>query len=218
MALPELYRYGREGHWYNNKLFLVYMFDGVVQVSFLRDSPWVPANLVQSAILYFLILYAYRLTTARSDGFDVALYEFSTVRVLLCCLLFAHLFPVQTMVIATVVVANLFNGLCTNVWTAWVFFAVVIGIIVVLVYTVSFTRLSCSILSDLFSGCLFYPSPWVDCNVDIRQWPFPFPFAILLVQHHPYGASLARTTLSLEGVQIYRCPRWHRCVALGPQG
>ena len=85
MALPELYRYGREGHWYSNKLFLVYMFDGIVQVSFLRDSPWVPANLVQSAILYFVILYAYRLTTARSDGYDVALYEFSTVRDLVCC-------------------------------------------------------------------------------------------------------------------------------------
>jgi phospholipid-translocating ATPase len=32
MALPELYRYGREGHWFNMKLFLVYMFDGIVQV------------------------------------------------------------------------------------------------------------------------------------------------------------------------------------------
>lgn len=32
MALPELYRYGREGHWFNMKLFLAYMLDGVVQV------------------------------------------------------------------------------------------------------------------------------------------------------------------------------------------
>ena len=32
MALPELYRYGREGYWFNMKLFLAYMLDGIVQV------------------------------------------------------------------------------------------------------------------------------------------------------------------------------------------
>jgi phospholipid-translocating ATPase len=33
MALPELYRYGREGKWFGNKLFTVFMLEGVVQVS-----------------------------------------------------------------------------------------------------------------------------------------------------------------------------------------
>ena len=33
MELPELYRYGREGYWFNFKTFSLYMFDGVVQVS-----------------------------------------------------------------------------------------------------------------------------------------------------------------------------------------
>jgi hypothetical protein len=33
MAVPELYRYGREGYWFNQKSFVVYMFDGLVQVS-----------------------------------------------------------------------------------------------------------------------------------------------------------------------------------------
>jgi phospholipid-translocating ATPase len=33
MAVPELYRYGREGYWYSQKSFLIYMFDGLVQVS-----------------------------------------------------------------------------------------------------------------------------------------------------------------------------------------
>lgn len=32
MALPELYRYGREGHWFTMKLFLAYMLDGIMQV------------------------------------------------------------------------------------------------------------------------------------------------------------------------------------------
>jgi phospholipid-translocating ATPase len=33
MALPALYRYGREGKWFGPKLFTVFMFEGVVQVS-----------------------------------------------------------------------------------------------------------------------------------------------------------------------------------------
>jgi magnesium-transporting ATPase (P-type) len=32
MALPELYRYGREGKWFGVKLFSVFMFEGVMQV------------------------------------------------------------------------------------------------------------------------------------------------------------------------------------------
>jgi len=36
MALPSLYRYGREGKYFGEKLFLVFMSEGVVQVS--RES------------------------------------------------------------------------------------------------------------------------------------------------------------------------------------
>ncbi len=32
MALPQLYRYGREGKWFGVKLFTVFMMEGVVQV------------------------------------------------------------------------------------------------------------------------------------------------------------------------------------------
>lgn len=41
------------------------------------------------------------------------------------------------MVFAAVIIANLFNGLNTAFWTAWVFFAVFIGIILIVIYTVS---------------------------------------------------------------------------------
>lgn len=41
------------------------------------------------------------------------------------------------MVISAVFVANLFNGLETNVWTGWVFFAVALGNVLILSYTVS---------------------------------------------------------------------------------
>ncbi|KAE9411132.1 phospholipid-translocating P-type ATPase [Gymnopus androsaceus JB14] len=99
MALPELYRYGREGHWFGMKWFLLYMLDGIYQ----------------SAVIYFFINYTYSSTpTSRSDGYGQYQYEFTT-----------------TMVFAAVIIANLFNGLNTAFWTAWVFFAVFIGIILI---------------------------------------------------------------------------------------
>ncbi|KAK0496771.1 phospholipid-translocating ATPase [Armillaria luteobubalina] len=109
MAIPELYRYGREGKWFGLKWFTVYMFDGVYQ----------------SAIIFFLILYGYFSPTSRADGYDQYLLEFST-----------------TMVFSAVIVANLYNGLNTNVWTGWVFFAVFIGIILLWLYTVVYNAIS----------------------------------------------------------------------------
>ncbi|KAG7448365.1 phospholipid-translocating P-type ATPase [Guyanagaster necrorhizus] len=109
MAIPELYRYGREGKWFGLKWFTVYMFDGVYQ----------------SAIIFFIILYGYFSPTSRTDGYDQHLQEFST-----------------TMVFSAVIVANLFNGLNTNVWTGWVFFAVFIGIILLWLYTVVYNAIS----------------------------------------------------------------------------
>jgi phospholipid-translocating ATPase len=41
------------------------------------------------------------------------------------------------MVLAAVLATNLFNGLNTNVWTGWVFFAVFVGVVLVWLYTVS---------------------------------------------------------------------------------
>ncbi|KAG2138285.1 hypothetical protein DEU56DRAFT_886925 [Suillus clintonianus] len=111
MAFPELYRYGRERTWFSMKSFIIYMLDGVVQ----------------SVSIYFIITYTYLTTTTRTDGYGIALYEYST-----------------TMVFATVIVVSLFNGLNTNVWTAWVFFAVFIGIIILWLFTASCLALSLS--------------------------------------------------------------------------
>ncbi|KAG6908584.1 hypothetical protein DXG01_004071 [Tephrocybe rancida] len=49
---------------------------------------------------------------------------------------------VQTMVFSAVIVANLFNGLNTNVWTGWVFFAVFIGIFLITIYTAVYAAIS----------------------------------------------------------------------------
>lgn len=75
--------------------------------------------ILQSAIIYFILLYGYFSPSARDDGYDVGNYEFSTA-----------------MVISAAIVSNLFNGLNTRVWTGWVFFSVFIGIILIWAYTV----------------------------------------------------------------------------------
>ncbi|PCH37630.1 phospholipid-translocating P-type ATPase [Wolfiporia cocos MD-104 SS10] len=102
MTLPELYSHSRKGEYFGTKLFLVYMLDGVVQ----------------SVLIFFLILFAYDTTTSRTDGYAVYQYEFAT-----------------TMAVAAVTAANLFNGLNTAAWTGWVYFAVALGIVLVWGYT-----------------------------------------------------------------------------------
>ncbi|KAH7107578.1 phospholipid-translocating P-type ATPase [Auriculariales sp. MPI-PUGE-AT-0066] len=93
-GIPELYRFGREQKWFGFKLFSVYMFDAVYQ----------------SAIIFFFINYTYDTTTARHDGYQVNMYEFSNVMVIVC-----------------VMAVSAFNGLNTHAWTWWVVFAVTIG-------------------------------------------------------------------------------------------
>lgn len=63
MALPELYRYSREGRYYNWSKFLYYLFEGVYQ----------------TAVVFFFLCYTYDTTTARGDGFDVFKDEMSSV-------------------------------------------------------------------------------------------------------------------------------------------
>lgn len=66
------------------------------------------------------------------------------------------------MVISAVMTANLFNGLNTNVWTAWVFFATTIGIVLVWVYTVRLhlAHISQDILTSVL-GDLFHHFSWL---------------------------------------------------------
>jgi phospholipid-translocating ATPase len=66
MALPELYRFGREGTWFGFRIFLRYCIEAVFQ----------------SVIIYFFIHYTYSSTSAREDGYSGYIYEFSSVMVL----------------------------------------------------------------------------------------------------------------------------------------
>ncbi|GJJ12412.1 hypothetical protein Clacol_006654 [Clathrus columnatus] len=116
MAVPELYRYGRENTWFGFRLFTAYMLEGIVQ----------------SVIIFFIITYAYFSISARNDGYDTYIYEFSTA-----------------IAIVTVTVANCFNGLNTSAWSGWVWFAVSIGIIIVWVYTRQYWPTDIDILKEV---------------------------------------------------------------------
>jgi phospholipid-translocating ATPase len=63
MALPELYRPGREGKWFGLGIFALYMIDAVYQ----------------SAVIFFLTTYSYQSISGRSDGYSVDNVESSTV-------------------------------------------------------------------------------------------------------------------------------------------
>ncbi|KZT54419.1 phospholipid-translocating P-type ATPase [Calocera cornea HHB12733] len=68
VALPELYRYGREGRWFGGWRFTIYMLEAGFQ----------------SIVIFFFILYAYTSTSSRNDGWDIDMYEFSTTMVISC--------------------------------------------------------------------------------------------------------------------------------------
>ncbi|GAA96668.1 uncharacterized protein L969DRAFT_97024 [Mixia osmundae IAM 14324] len=62
MAVPELYRYGREHTFFGISRFCWYMIDGIYQ----------------GAVIYFFVSYTYDTTTSRQDGYGTYLYEWST--------------------------------------------------------------------------------------------------------------------------------------------
>jgi len=137
MAIPELYRYGREGSYFGMKIFSWYMLDAVLQVSPCASrTTYKSSTSLQSAIIFFIITFSYALTTARSDGYQIAMYEYSA-----------------TMVLSTILAVNLFNGLNSTAWTVWVWFSVLFGIVLCWGFTVSTSTARVSV-SDFIPGHL----------------------------------------------------------------
>lgn len=101
MDIPELYKRSRKGSYFSLKLFMIYLL----------DSLW------QSAILYFLICYSYEFVSARDDGYDVSLWEWST-----------------TLAMASVVVANLSVGLDIRAWNWFIFAGVWLGPFLIFIF------------------------------------------------------------------------------------
>jgi phospholipid-translocating ATPase len=76
MALPELYKVAKEGHWFGLRRFGYFMLQGAYQVRGVDihkrqygSSLTYPYFPPQSAVVFFFINYAYTTTTARTDGY-----------------------------------------------------------------------------------------------------------------------------------------------------
>ncbi|CAD6950889.1 unnamed protein product [Tilletia controversa] len=101
MEVPELYRRGREGKYFGMWPFFIYMVDGAYQ----------------AAVFLFFIVYTYDTTSARSDGYSINLFEWTT-----------------TLAIGTVLCANLFTGLDARAWTWWIVAGVFVGPVIMFVF------------------------------------------------------------------------------------
>jgi hypothetical protein len=81
--------------------------------------------LFQSLVCYFFIIYAYYFTpTARQDGYDADIYEMSTV-----------------MAISAVYVTSAYAALNNYAHTWWMLFAVLIGPVLIILYTVVYSAI-----------------------------------------------------------------------------
>lgn len=79
----------------------------------------------QSAICYFFLLYTYDTTSSSSNGYDVYIYEFSSV-----------------MAIAAVIITNFYQGFNTFAWNWWVFGSVLVGPVLILCYVAVYASIS----------------------------------------------------------------------------
>jgi len=123
------------------------------------------------------------------------------------------------MVIATVMIVNVFNGLATTAWTSWVFFAVFIGPVLVWLFTV--------VYSDIAPGW-FYVATYGNNHFLFRSVFFWFNIVILTVISilPRYIAKAAKTLYWPSDVDILRSARkdnpnldiWHHPLLGGKKG
>ncbi|KAJ9113189.1 hypothetical protein QFC22_006028 [Naganishia vaughanmartiniae] len=146
MALPELYAIGRQGKLFGLKRFSFYIFEGAYQ----------------SAIIFFFIIYAYFTTSARSDGYDVGMYEMSTA-----------------LIFGAVHVATAFTGLNTEAWTIWVYIGLAVGPILIWIYTAIYSLIP---PTTFITGS--YGNDYLVFRSALFWFGFPFVFVLALLPRY----------------------------------
>ncbi|GAA5978440.1 hypothetical protein JCM10908_004356 [Rhodotorula pacifica] len=164
MAIPELYETGRLGKRFGLVRFCIYMLDGIYQ----------------SVVVYFFILYAYDTTSARKDGYDINMYEFSTV-----------------MAVAAVFAANFYNGLNTFSWNWWVLAGVLIGPVLIILYTAVYAAFKPSTIWTYVWGNNHYLWP-------SAYWWLGLLFTIILCLAPRYLYRFVKESYFPEDVDILR--------------
>ena len=123
------------------------------------------------------------------------------------------------MAVAAVMVANLYNGLNTKVWTGWVLFAVLIGIVLVWGYTASIMPIrSHNTLLNSQTGNLHHDRARLVLHARLRQLQVPIRVAVLLVRSPPHHPTLPSSSLHLPSRQVRVLPRRLRHRAVHAEG
>ena len=115
----------------------------------------------------------------------------------------------KTMANVSVMVSNIFTGFSATVWTAWLFFAVFIGIIIVWVYTVRplpslplpLSTLTNSLL--LLKGNVPHRLTKLLRNPPLRERPLPLPIRVILVLRPSNALPLPRPLVLVQSVEVY---------------
>ncbi|PLW09182.1 hypothetical protein PCASD_21506 [Puccinia coronata f. sp. avenae] len=89
-----------------------------------RFGMYMIQGIYQGSVCFFLITFAYDSTSPRSDGLDVGMNEVSTV-----------------VIIAIILVCNLFHGLDQAIWNWWLFVCVFLGPVLILIYTAVYSAI-----------------------------------------------------------------------------
>ena len=111
------------------------------------------------------------------------------------------------MALAGTLVANLYTGFNCTAWTAWLFFAVSIGLIVEWLYTVwPYIFLFCSFVWHC-SDYLFCSIAKFYCNTRLWKQRFPLHFCILLVVITLGNISFPRASLPVKNMETH-IPSW----------
>lgn len=114
----------------------------------------------------------------------------------------------KTMVFAAVLTVNLFNGLNTNVWTGWVFFAIILGIVLVFVYTVLFLLCPTVSMAHYFLAAdIQFHQPRLVSDRCLWQQPIPVRLCLFLVMSAPLRRHCASSQVSIPGMANWLCSR-----------
>ena len=118
------------------------------------------------------------------------------------------------MALAGTLVANLYTGFNSNAWTAWLFFAVSIGLIVEWLYTVRpYIFLFVPFIWHC-SGYLFCFIPKFYCNTGLWKQSFSLHFCILLVIATLDDIYFPGASLSVKSMEIHIRSRRSRNVSI----
>jgi hypothetical protein len=110
--------------------------------------------------------------------------------------------------ISAAMVADIFTGFEASAWTAWLYFAVLVGLVILWAFTVRWPmmHLVCWLTFPNFTDHLFFCATIIWGDQGVWELPLSFHISLLLALYPSNFLPLTRTSIPLENVQIHVCP------------